>query len=104
MKKSRIDRVLEADETNTKKTPQLLENLHSTALQHFEYTSDMFRLLLKKVDELRDAQDLTLKKIADVLGVSEDELAMRLRENDPTVDQRAQDEFLRLRALRVARL
>jgi hypothetical protein len=104
MNATRVDQVLAADETNSKTTPKLIANLHPAALDHFESTAEMFRLLLKKFDEQRDAQDSVLSQHADEIGVSADQLATRLRENDPTVDQHAADGFLHLRALRVVRL
>ena len=101
---SRIERVLAADDANSKISPKLIAQLHPAAAAHFELTDDMFRLLLEKVDSRQDAEDSTLAAMASEMGLTEDALVVRLSTRDVMVPEDAREAFQRLRALRVVRL
>ena len=76
----RIEKLLAADEANTKVTPKLIDNLHPWALAAFEDTASLYRLLYNLLGDwpTENAVDTDLRKLAEENNLTPEDLMKRL--------------------------
>ena len=103
---SRLGRVLAADHANTRAAPELMALAEPWAVDAFEDTANLFRLLIHRLSvwSVEEAEDLRLREIARSLGLTDQKLIERLASAPSPELAEAAQSWSRLSAFRVVKM
>lgn len=102
----RVRELLDADEANTRVAPQLIQLLHPWAVEAFQDTSGLFKLLYRRVGNwpAEESADTKLREIARAHGLTDEDLVRRLNAGKATEIDGAEAAYARLWVFRVVKM